>query len=471
MKKFLILFAAAGLTLTACKKDGLKQDGDDLALNAGSQQTAATIVLPQFIDVNTTLTSNNLYKLDGKVFIRNGATLTIQPGTRIEGIFKSTPADASALIVTKTGRLVARGQQANPIIFTSCTDNLPGGRTNRLPGDWGGIVILGDAPTNKPSTQVIEGIDLNTVPVGVDVTYGGTNELHDGGVLSFVRIEFAGAAVSANNELNSLTLGGVGRKTGLNYIMCSNGADDMFEWFGGTVNAKYLIANSGNDDGFDFDFGYRGNIQFGVCVRNPALAYADANGIECDNENPSAGALPTTRPELSNLTIVGRDNLAGTFRGARFRRGTDLRMRNSIVLAYPTAGATFEQTLATNTPAFYRSNATHGTTTDFVFGAPTVGPVGLNNISAIGATPNNWVNNYNIAHASYKSSALVYNATGPCSPASFPPNFAGLTTNFLNVPYIGALGPGSPIRVNGVITVPNNWIAGSAGAWVDFVPL
>jgi hypothetical protein len=95
----------------------------------------------------------------------------------------------------------------------------------------------------------------------------------------------------------------------------------------------------------------------------------------------------------------------------------------------------------------------------------------LNNISAIGATPNNWVNNYNIAHASYKSSALVYNATGPCNPASFPANFSGLTTNFLNVPYIGALGPGSPIRVNGVITVPNNWVAGSAGAWVDFVPL
>jgi hypothetical protein len=475
MKKIFILFAGAGLFLTSCKKD-LQDVPAQAGLEASSQAIVGTETLSGVITVNYTLSADTLYELNGKVYVSSGATLTIPPGTRIEGLYNADPLQASALVITKTGKISCKGQQSNPVIFTSSLKNLPGGRTTRAVGDWGGVVLLGDAPTNKPTTQVIEGINGAAVPAGVDVTYGGTNTNHSAGTVIFTRIEWAGAAIAPTNELNSLTLGGCGIKTGIQYVMLSNGQDDALEVFGGTVNFKYIIANSQNDDAFDFDFGYRGNFQFGVSVRSSSFVYADANGIECDNDATGTTATPITRPELSNLTIVGRPGLAGIFRGARFRRNTDLRMRNSIVMGYPTAGATFESTFitgATQAPAFYRNNATHGDAVDFLFSGTTVGPVGLTNTSASGVAPANWVNNFNIVpHSSYKSSALVYNAAGPLAPAAKPANFAGLTTNFLNVPYIGALGPGSPIRnAAGQITIPNNWVAGSAGAWIDFSPL
>jgi hypothetical protein len=472
MKKALLFAATTSLLFAACKKDLKEPQADLQGLNAGVQ---AVIPVSGVINTSTTWTAGNVYQLNGKVYVSGGATLTIQPGARVEGLYNATPENASALVITKTGRIVAKGQQSNPIIFTSSLDGLPGGRTTRLPGDWGGLVILGDAPTNKPATQFIEGINPATVPAGVDVTYGGSNINHDGGIISFARIEFAGAAIAPNNELNSLTLGGVGKKTGLRYIMCSNGADDAFEFFGGNVQPKYLVANSQNDDAFDFDFGYTGDIQFGISVRNPALAYNDANGIECDNDAASSTAAPITRPILSNFTIVGKADaaLAGTLNGARWRRGTDLRFRNSIVMGYNT-GTSFENTNPTNAAAFYRSNATHGFTTVANFVGTSVAPIGLGNLTATGTpVPADWVNNpAPAAHSGYKSSALVYKAGGALDPSGgLQPNFNNLTTNFLQVPYVGALGPGSPIRnASNQIIVPNNWIAGSAGAWVDFDP-
>jgi len=470
---------AAGLLLASCKKDQVAENVGDL--NAGTPTTLATITLPEVISVNTTLSAANTYILDGKVWVKNGATLTIPAGTRIEGLYKANAADASALIVTKTGRLVAKGTQATPIIFTSSLTGLPGGRTNRLPGDWGGIVILGNGITNQPATTQIEGV--TSFPTGGtidDTYYGGSTEAHNGGLLNYVRIEFAGALVSANRELNSLTLGGCGSQTALRYIMASYGADDAFEFFGGTVNPKFLIANAQNDDGFDFDFGYRGNFQFGVSVRNPAYTVADANGIECDNDATGSAATPTTRPELSNLTIIGRCSgaLTGTLNGARFRRGTDLRMRNSIIMGY-TTGIVFENTLVPTTAAFFRNNAVHGFTDSSKFVGTSVSPWGLANDGIISAsTPTTWINNACPAtHNLYKSSALAFKAGGPLDPATpagpgvVKPNFAGTSSNFLNtVPYIGAVGNGSPIKVGNNITIPNNWIAGSAGVWTNFDP-
>jgi hypothetical protein len=483
MKKNLLVLASAVLLMTACKKDLNPSSVADESGTESPSFSARTseslfgpVTLASVISTNRTLSKDTLYEINGKVCVTGGATLRIPAGTRIEGLYNADPNLASCLIITKTGKLICTGGQTSPVVFTSSLKNLPSARTTRQPGDWGGIVILGDAPSNKPTTQVIEGINSTTVPEGVDVTYGGQNALHNGGSLQYVRIEFAGAAIAANNELNSLTLGGVGSQTTLRYIITSNGADDAFEFFAGTVNARYLIANSQNDDAFDFDFGYRGTIQFGISVRNPALAYADANGIECDNDGTSSSATPTTRPELSNLTIVGREALSGIFRGARFRRQTDLRMRNSIIMAYPT-GATFENTFVTGTtqaPLFYRDNATHGNTVDFSYVAPTTAPVGSGNITLVGTTPTTWLNNWNAAHTNtaLKTSALVYKSTGPLAPTAKAPNFTGMSSNIINtVPYIGALGPGSPVRVGTTITVPNNWVAGSAGTWVDFAPL
>lgn len=477
MKKLVLSVALAGLVLAACNKgDKMEAAGGELSLNAGVNAIVDTVTLPQIISANRTLTADTLYRIDGKVFV-TGGTLSILPGTRVEGVYKSTPEAASALVITKTGKISAKGQQSNPIIFTSSVEGLPGGRTNRLPGDWGGIVILGNAPTNKPTTQFIEGINPASVPPGVDVTYGGSDPDHNGGVLQFAQINFAGAAIAANNELNSLTLGGVGKKTGIQYLQLSYGQDDALEIFGGTVFAKYIIANSQNDDAFDFDFGYVGDIQFGISVRNAAYAYADANGIECDNDGTGSTATPRTRPVLSNFTFVGQSSaLPGTLNGARFRRGTDLRMRNSILLGYNN-GVAFENTNPTNAAAFFRNNGVHGFVTSSTFVGTSVGPVGLGNLELASATApsTTWVNNAFITpHSSYKSSALVYRAGGPFDPATVggvDTAFNGLTTNFLRVPYVGALGPGSPIRDGaGKIVIPNNWVAGTGITWTDFNP-
>ncbi len=477
MKKILIFSSVAALLFTACKKD--LQDvnrGSDLSLNAGTSAFVDTITLPQIIKSSMTLSPSHLYLLKGKVYV-TGGTLSILAGTQVQGAYAADPNNASALVITKTGKISAKGKENNPVVFTSYLAGLPGGRTSRVPGDWGGVVILGNAPTNKPTTQFIEGINPSTVPAGVDVTCGGSNPSHSAGVLAYVRIEFAGAAIAPNNELNSLTFGGVGKGTGVRFVMASMGADDAFEFFGGNVAPKYLIANSQNDDGFDFDFGYVGDFQFGISVKNSLFTYFDSNGIECDNENPSNGATPTTRPQLSNLTIIGQESgaLPGTLNAARFRRGTDLRARNSIYMGY-NIGISFENTLASNTPTFFRNNGVHAfTDVDNFVSPPTVAPWGTANLSATGATPANWVNDVTPpTFAQYNGSALVYKAGGPFDPGTaggIDPSFFGTTTNFLTVPYIGALGPGSPVRdANGVVTVPNNWAGGSAGVWVVYNP-
>lgn len=334
MKK--ILFGAAALTLVAlgaCKKEG--KQAEDRGLQAGVLAVCDTVVLPNVVSGSLTLTNDKVYILNGKTYVANGGILTINPGTRIEGVWKANPNDASALVITKGGKIFANGDSCNPIVFTP---RLNGSNPTATPGDWGGVVILGKSIVNKVN-PVIEGIDLPTLPPGIDVTYGGTDSLDNSGVFKFVRIEYAGAVVAPNKELNSLTLGGVGSQTTIHHVEAAWGADDAFEFFGGTVNASYLVGLAMNDDGLDFDYGYRGAIQFAVIVRSNCCfnqVFADANGIECDNDETGSGALPRTRPILSNITIVGGQSaaLAGTVNGVRFRRATDLVMRNSIIMGY-----------------------------------------------------------------------------------------------------------------------------------------
>jgi hypothetical protein len=344
MKKILFGFAALTLiVLGACKKEA-KPVGDDRGLQAGIVPCSDTVVLPSVISGPRLLDSDSIYILNGKTYVSGTGVLTIQPGTRIEGRRKATPAEASALVVTRGGKIIANGDSCNPIVFTARIDS---GNPTADPGDWGGVVILGNATVNRVN-PVIEGIDLPTLPPGISVTYGGNNDTDSSGVMEFVRIEYAGAVLTSNRELNGLTLGGVGSRTVLHHIECAWGADDAFEFFGGTVNAKYLVALDMNDDGLDFDFGYRGAIQFALVVRSRCCfnqIYADANGIECDNDEtcaPGAAPTPRTRPILSNITIVGGSSvLSGTLNGVRFRRNTDYVMRNSIIEGYNN-GVAFE---------------------------------------------------------------------------------------------------------------------------------
>jgi len=299
-----------------------------------------TVTLSGTITTNTTLTSNNLYLISGKVFVTNGATLTINPGTRLEGIYNSNPVNASALVITKGSKIIADGDTGGticPIVFSAHIDST---NPTATVGDWGGLVILGNAEINTTSgTAFIEGISPSSVPAGVDATYGGENNADNSGILSYVRVEYAGASIATDNELNSFTFGGVGAGTQLDHLQSYYGADDSFEFFGGNVNGKYLISTAANDDAFDFDLGYTGNLQFLVAVLDPEAPYsANANGIESDNDATTSGNTPLTRPVISNLTIVGTedsDGASGNVQyGAHFRRNSRLVLRNSVLYGY-----------------------------------------------------------------------------------------------------------------------------------------
>lgn len=296
---------------------------------------SAQEVLQDSIVGEKTLTNDRTWLLRGFVYVVDGATLTIEPGTIIFGEKSSK----GTLIVERGGRLIARGEAENPIVFTS---EMPPGQ--RAHGDWGGIAICGRGPVNTASGDgQIEG--------GPRSRYGGNQPADNSGVLKYVRIEFPGIALSPNNEINGLTFGGVGSGTEIDHVQVSFSGDDSFEWFGGTVSAKYLIAHRGVDDDWDTDFGWNGNLQFGVSLRDPQVAdVSGSNGIESDNNNVPNTAEPRTAPTFSNMTIIGplrntSDQVNPLFRvGAHLRRNTLQSIYNSVIMGWPTGGILLDQT-------------------------------------------------------------------------------------------------------------------------------
>lgn len=279
-----------------------------------------------------TLTAGT-WNLKGYVYVKEGAKLTIPAGT----VIKSDIIEKGALIVEAGGQVFAEGTADKPIVFTS---GQPMGQ--RRPGDWGGIIILGNATTNRGTNPrpIIEG--------GVGSSYGGTNDDDNSGILKYVRIEYAGIAAQPNSEINGLTLGGVGRGTTIENIMVAYGNDDAYEFFGGTVNCKNLIAYATSDDDFDFDFGYSGKIQYAISIKHPQFADpGDAsNGIEADNDGDGSAATPNTRPELSNFTFIGPNGAANTQANHnlanRWRRNVNFVLRNSILLGHQKGGFSME---------------------------------------------------------------------------------------------------------------------------------
>ncbi|BDQ01833.1 T9SS type A sorting domain-containing protein [Ignavibacterium sp.] len=282
------------------------------------------------INSNAFLSKNKRYLLRGFVNVNPPATLTIQAGTVIYGE-KSTK---GSLIINRGAKIIAQGTPDEPIVFTS--QELPG---NRGPGDWGGIILAGNATINVPGgTATLEG--------GTGTVYGGgttPNDDDNSGILKYVRIEFPGIAFLPDNEINGLTLGGIGRGTTIEYVQVSYSGDDSFEWFGGTVNGKYLIAFKGVDDEFDMDFGFRGNLQFGFGLRDPNIAdISGSNGFETDNDGTGTFNTPRTLPVISNFTVVGpMPDTSFTAYNPNFRRGAHIRrsaltsIYNSIVMGYP----------------------------------------------------------------------------------------------------------------------------------------
>ena len=302
-----------------------------LVAAAANAQTVVTVTGE--ITSNTTWTNNNIYLLEGYVYVKNNATLTIQPGTLIKGDLDSK----GTLIVARGAKIIADGTKSQPIVFTSNQDN----SDERTYGDWGGVIVLGNAPINQTGGEAeIEGGVQNTAG---DATYGGNDPNDNSGILRYVRIEFGGVAFEPNNEINGLTLGGVGRGTTIDYVQVSYTGDDGIECFGGTVNMKHLVLTNNLDDDLDTDNGYSGNVQFVLVTRDPNVADAagDSNGFESDNDATSSDATPRTHPIYSNITVVGPLETSSTAissyykRGARLRRNTATSIYNSLIMGYP----------------------------------------------------------------------------------------------------------------------------------------
>ncbi len=258
------------------------------------------------ISVNTTWTADNEYTLDGLIFVEAGVTLTIEPGTVIKGLEQaniSTGDGASALIVRRDATIMAMGNADAPIIFTSELDdvNVPDDLDQRNRGLWGGVIILGNATTNQPTTDnQIEGI-----PETENALYGGTDDEDNSGVFYYVSIRHGGFSISGveGDEINGLTLGGVGSGTTIGHVEVYANFDDCFEWFGGTVNTKYLVGAFCGDDSFDYDQGFRGKGQYWFSIHDD-----DTAGRGGEHDGGDAGgddATPFSTPVMSNVTYIG----------------------------------------------------------------------------------------------------------------------------------------------------------------------
>lgn len=273
-------------------------DVTDTDLNADGSADATNLTA-------VTWTKDKVWVLNGFVYVESGQTLTIEAGT----VVKAKPgsgASASALIIARGGRINAVGTASEPIIFTNEADPLNGSQRATFRGQWGGVILLGRSANNTAAaTQNIEGIPT-TEPRG---TFGGNDAADNSGTMKYVSIRHGGSVIGANNEINGLTLGGVGTGTVIEYIEVVGNADDGYEWFGGTVNGKYLISLFNDDDGIDYDMGYRGMNQFVIVHQDftdPAGAKGN-RGCECDGgTNPETGT-PYAEPVFANMTMVGRN--------------------------------------------------------------------------------------------------------------------------------------------------------------------
>lgn len=343
---FFAVLAALTLATTGCSNDDNQEPtaptgdlndilfGNGMQIGNGDQEFT--------IPVGSYRLPKGTYTLHSWVYIPEGAEIEIESGTIIKGVYDT---DAS-LIVMPGGKLYARGTKTAPIVFTS---DRPKGQ--RKPGDWGGLILLGKARNNM-GRMTIEG--------GPQVQHGGNDDQDSSGELSYVRVEFAGTPYATDQEINGITFGSVGSGTVLHHVQVSYSGDDSFEWFGGSVNAKHLVAYHGWDDDFDTDNGFSGKVQFCLGVRHPRIAdQSVSNGFESDNNAEGAATAPRTSCVFSNVTFVGPVGQDASFanttdyingggmnpnNGARLgqfqaamqiRRNSNLSCFNSVAMGYP----------------------------------------------------------------------------------------------------------------------------------------
>ncbi len=434
-KNVAILWLAVSGFFAACgdKNESVEPPKPTEVVIVGADVASPT---PSVISTNTTWTADKKYLLKGFVYVEPGVTLTIEPGTVIRGDKQSQ----GTLIITRGARINAAGTAQRPIVFTS---NAAAG--NRKAGDWGGVILLGDAPTNQGAakTKIEGGLSF---PTGKEsyVTYGGSNAADNSGVLTYVRIEFAGIAFSVGNEINSLTMGGVGSGTKISNIQVYAAGDDAFEWFGGTVNADHLVAVKTLDDDLDTDFGFSGKVQFALIQKNPtAFDVSGSNGFESDNDGDGSALTPKTSAVFSNITVVGPLNGTGNTvdplfqHAAQIRRNSTQSIINSVFVGYP-IGIYIDDTKGNATSANYKAG-TLAFKNNVIAGCPI--PIKATDASIIAQLTTDNAILATVADAKI-ADAFKFNAKpsfllSAGSPALTGANFAGFT-GFQSVAYKGA---------------------------------
>ena len=446
MKK-LFLFAIIAVTMAAvsCRKTD-----SDKATKPLTEETT----LKDSITSDRTLKAGNTYTLHGLVYVTNGAKLTIEPGTTIHG----ETATKGALIITRGSQIIANGTKDKPIVFTSDA-------SDPKRGDWGGVVICGKAPVNSSfnGTQgvgQVEGGVNNAAGYGL---YGGTNASDNSGVLKYVRIEYAGYAYLPDNELNGLTLAGVGSGTTIDYVEIYKANDDAIECFGGSVNLKHTLAVSTLDDDYDTDNGWSGHVQWGIVLRDSGIAdISKSESFESDNDANGSDLTPQTSGIYSNMTIIGPRATASNvgnslfLAAAQIRRNSSISIFNSVIMGYP-KGLLVDASKGTPTDNNIKGNELlvqntiiAGCVTPVDYSASTTSATGWNAADVI-----SWFNKPENGNSILPANAEVmltdaFNYSNPDftpkagSPLLNGASFANLkiaTLNFTPTTYRGAVGP------------------------------
>lgn len=375
------------------------------------------VILQGSITTDLTLESAKTYELKGGVTVENGATLTIQAGTKI--IAGSESGVFAFLLIAQGAKIQAIGTAAQPIVFTS---------KNATPnaGDWGGLLLAGKAPINRGLTATSE---------VANATYGGTDPLDNSGTLSYVRLEFTGGKINADAEFNGLSLYGVGSGTTIDHVQVFQGNDDGFEFFGGTVNTKYLVSVGAKDDLFDWTDGWIGKNQFWVGLQT---SIEGDRGFEGDNLSSNRLATPISSPTIANVTIVGAEDGDGGNQAMKLREGTQVKIYNTIAKGFPRRGVQVEH---------------DETITQLNDGKITVEWSIIDNVSPFVYTGTAVTATVNLADPSFNNSTAPVTLTQSVFgtvPTTFSPST--LDPFFSNAPYIGG------------VSVDNNWMAG----WVRF---
>lgn len=311
------------------------QATDKLNRTSPAKTFSVNVISKEIVEISGSITgtvnwtNDKIWRVNGYVRVQDGGVLNIEPGTLIIGDRESK----GTLIVQMGGQIFAEGTKDDPIVMTS--ERAPG---LREPGDWGGLVICGRA-SNNVTAVTGQPVELEG---GYGAYHGGTNDDDNSGIVRYVRIEYAGIPINPNEEVNSLTMGSVGRGTQIDYIMCTYGLDDAFEWFGGTSDHKHLIAYRGLDDDLDVDLGYSGRVQYALSIRGASLAdQSGSNGFEVDNNGAGSNAQPFTSGVFANVTVIGPKKTRETAislqfqHAAQLRRNSRISIYNSFMTGYP----------------------------------------------------------------------------------------------------------------------------------------